>query len=137
MGKRYWLVKSEPSVYAYADLERDGRTVWDGIRNYAARLHLRAMRKGDDVLYYHSGDDRAVVGVCTVVREAYPEKTKDEGDWNAVDVAPVRRLAKPVPLSAIKATKALAGIALVRQGRLSVSPLAKTEFDLLLKMGAR
>src|SRR5678816_1546581 len=101
-------------------LEKDGRTVWDHIRNYTARNSLRAMKKGDDVLYYHSGDAKAVVGVATVVKEAYPEVTDDEGDWSVVDLAPLRPLKKAVTLATIKAQKSLAQIGLVRQGRLSV-----------------
>src|SRR5690348_9083466 len=132
MAKSYWLVKSEPTVYSYARLEKEGRAVWDGIRNYTARNSLREMKKGDEVLFYHSGKDKAVVGVCSVAKEAYPEKTKDEGDWSAVDVVPVRALAKPVTLAAIKGEKSLADIGLVRMGRLSVMPLKKAEFDRIL-----
>ena len=135
MAKSYWLVKSEPTVYSYERLEKEGKAVWDGIRNYTARNSLREMKKGDEVLFYHSGKDKAVVGVCTVVREAYPEKTKDEGDWVVVDVAPVRKLAKPVTLAVIKGEKSLAGIGLVRMGRLSVMPLAKGEYERILALG--
>lgn len=135
MPKSFWLVKSEPSVYAYARLAKEGRTVWDGIRNYTARNSLREMKEGDEVLYYHSGDERAVVGVAKVVKAAYPEKTKDEGDWVVVDLAPVRALPKAVPLADIKAEKSLAGIGLVRMGRLSVMPLEKAEFDRILALG--
>lgn len=131
----YWLVKSEPFVYSFADLERDGTTDWSGVRNYGARNNLRAMKEGDLVLFYHSNEGLEVVGVAKVVREHYPEETSDKGDWSAVDVAPVKRLAKPVALKAIKQTPELANIGLVRMGRLSVMPLDAEAFDAILKMG--
>jgi len=134
MAKQFWLVKSEPDVYPYEQLEKDGKTVWDHVRNYTARLHLRAMKKGDEVLYYHSGDVKAVVGIAKVVREGYPEVTDDEGDWTVVDVAPVKKLSKPVTLATIKAQKSLASIMLVRQGRLSVMSLKKAEFDRIVAL---
>ncbi len=131
---RYWLVKSEPGVYAWGDLVRDGRTRWDGVRNFAARNHLRAMKTGDPVLYYHSGDERAVVGVAEVAREHYPDPTAKEGDWSAVDLAPVRALPKTVELATIKSNKALSAMVLVKQGRLSVSPVTKAEWDTIVKL---
>jgi predicted RNA-binding protein with PUA-like domain len=131
----YWLVKSEPFEFSYDDLEKAGKTVWEGVRNYAARNHLREMRVGDLVLFYHSRKGLEVVGIAKVVREAYPDSTADKGDWSVVELTPYRRLEKPVPLTDIKNTPALADIALVRIGRLSVMPMAKSAFDLILEMG--
>lgn len=129
----YWLVKSEPSVYSYDQLEKDKHTVWDGVRNYAARLHLRAMKKGDQVLFYHSNEGLAVVGVAKVSKEAYQDPgTKD--DWSAVDLQPYKKLKKPVELETIKKTKSLANMALVRIGRLSVQPVTDKEFATILEM---
>jgi predicted RNA-binding protein with PUA-like domain len=135
-GRGFWLVKSEPSTYAFADLVREGCTVWDGVRNPLARNHLAAMKKGDLVLYYHSGEGREVVGVAKVVREAYPEPGAGDPRWVAVDLAPVRPLARPVALAAIKAEAKLRDIPLVRQGRLSVMPLPKPAFDHILALGS-
>lgn len=131
----YWLIKSEPGEYSYQDLEKEGRTMWNGVRNYAARNNLRAMKAGDLVLFYHSVDDKEVVGVCKVVREHYPDPTAEQGDWSAVDFAPVKPFATPVSLQAIKTTPELQQIGLVRIGRLSVMPLHESEFHLILKMG--
>jgi predicted RNA-binding protein with PUA-like domain len=131
----YWLVKSEPSVYSFDQLVKDGSTVWEGVRNYAARLHLNGMKKGDQVLFYHSGEGLSVVGVATVSKEAYPDPSTDDERWVAVDLKPLKALKKPVTLDAIKAEKKLKDIGLVRIGRLSVMPLKKEEFDLILKMG--
>lgn len=135
--KQCWLVKQEPESYSWNDLVREKRTSWTGVRNFAARNNLRRMSKGDDVLFYHSGDDKAVVGIATVIKEAYPDKTADEGDWSAVDLAPVRPLKRPVTLSEIKSTAALKEIALVRQSRLSVQPLGPKEFQMIVRMGDR
>lgn len=132
----YWLVKSEPFVFSFADLERDGRAMWDGVRNYTARNNLRAMRNGDLVLFYHSNEGLEVVGIAKVIKEAYPDPTAEKGDWSAVDLAPVKRLTIPVPLSLIKATPALQEIGLVRQGRLSVMPLHPREFECLLQLAS-
>lgn len=131
----YWLVKSEPGEYSFDDLLKDGTTVWSGVRNYAARNNLRAMKKGDPVLFYHSVDDREVVGISEVSREFYPDPTAETGDWSAVDLVPMRKLSQKVHLKAIKKTSGLQQIALVRIGRLSVMPLEKAEFELILKMG--
>ena len=136
MPKQYWLVKSEPDVYAFADLVRDENTVWDHVRNFQARNNLRAMKKNDEVLYYHSQTDKAVVGVAKVAREAYPEVTKDKGEWSVVELAPVRALKSPVTLAQIKAHAVLKSMALVKQSRLSVMPVTKAEFDALLKLGS-
>jgi predicted RNA-binding protein with PUA-like domain len=133
--KNFWLVKQEPSDYSWADFVADGSTSWTGVRNYAARNNLRRMSKGDEVLFYHSGEDKAVVGVSKVARTAYRDATAKEGDWNAVDLVPVKALPKPVTLHEIKSKPALKNIALVRQSRLSVMPLGAAEFQLIVKMG--
>jgi predicted RNA-binding protein with PUA-like domain len=133
---RYWMVKQEPTAYSWDDFTRDGRTAWTGVRNFLARNHLRAMRLGDAVLFYHSVVGKAVVGRAKVVREAYPDPTAKEGDWSCVDLAPVRRLATPVPLQQIKNTPALQELALLRQSRLSVVPMTKEEFETILEMGS-
>ena len=131
----YFLVKSEPETYSWQQFTKDGKTMWEGVRNYAARIHLRAMKNGDFVLFYHSGEDKAVFGIAKVMKEAYQDPTTTE-DWSVVDLAPVSALKKPVTLSAIKAEKKLKNIYLVRQGRLSVMPLGKDEFELIVKMGS-
>jgi predicted RNA-binding protein with PUA-like domain len=131
----YFLVKSEPSAYAWANLVRDKKTAWDGVRNFEARNTLRSMKKGDLVLYYHSGDDKAVVGIARVVREAYPDPTAPDEDWSVVDLAPVKKLAKTVTLATIKADKSLADFALVKRARLSVVPATTAEFESVLALG--
>jgi predicted RNA-binding protein with PUA-like domain len=130
----FWLVKSEPNKYAFADLVRDGRTVWDGVRNNAAALHLKAMKVDDEVLYYHSQEGLAVVGVAKVVREAFPDATDPAGRFVAVELAPVRALKRPVTLQEMKATPALAALEMIRQGRLSVSPVRPAEWAAILKL---
>ena len=129
-----WLVKSEPETYAYADLEREGRTVWDGVRNNAAALHLKAMRQGEEVLFYHSGAEKAVVGAAKVGKEAFPDSSDASGRFVAVELEPLRRLAQAVPLGALKAEPRLAGMAMLRQPRLSVSPVADAEWAQILRM---
>ena len=136
MPRQYWLVKQEPTTYSFDQLVADGRTMWDGVRNFQARSNLKAMQAGDRVLFYHSGSDPAVVGVCEVVREAYPDPTAKDGGWVAVDLAPVKKLKRPVPLAQVKAERTLRDIPLVRQSRLSVMPLEKTAFDAIVKMGS-
>jgi predicted RNA-binding protein with PUA-like domain len=131
-----WLVKSEPDVYSFADLVRDKKTVWDGVRNFAARNNLRAMKKGDVVLYYHSGDEKQVVGIARVAKAAYPDPSAKEGVWSAVDLTPVKAFSRAVTLAAIKATPKLSDFKLVKQGRLSVVPVAARELAELLKLGA-
>jgi len=131
----YWLVKSEPSTYSFQDLMKDKKTVWDGVRNFAARLHLRAMQKGDLVMFYHSNEDMAVIGIAKVSKTAYPDPTAKEGDWSAVDLVPHKPLKTPVTLAQIKAEKKLQNTGLVRIGRLSVMPLTEAEFNLISKMG--
>jgi predicted RNA-binding protein with PUA-like domain len=134
MLKKYWLVKVEPEAYAWADFVKDGKTAWTGVRNYQARNNLRAMQKGDPVFYYHSVTEKQVVGLARVERVAYADPTAKEGDWSAVDLVPVKPLAKPVPLDAIKADGILKDIPLVRHSRLSVSPLNETQFKRLLAL---
>jgi predicted RNA-binding protein with PUA-like domain len=135
--KNFWLVKQEPSSYSWSDLIAEGGTAWTGVRNYAARNHLRKMHDGDEVLFYHSGESKAVVGIAKVTRPAYPDATAKEGDWSAVDLAPVKSLRRSVSLREIKDNRHLRNIPLVRQSRLSVMPLAESEFRQIVKMGAR
>jgi predicted RNA-binding protein with PUA-like domain len=130
----HWLVKSEPNKYAFADLQRDGKTVWDGVRNNAAALHLKAMKVGDEVFYYHSQEGLEIVGVAKVVKEAFLDPSDPAGRFVAVELAPVRALKAPVSLSAMKANPVLAGLEMIRQGRLSVSPVRDTEWAAVLQM---
>ncbi len=130
----YWLVKQEPTAYSWQDFVRDGKTAWTGVRNFQARNHLRAMKAGDRVLFYHSVVGKEIVGIAEVVRTAYPDPTAKEGDWSCVDLKPVKALAAPVPLEAIKAEPSLAEIGLLRQSRLSVMPLSAAEFRTVLKL---
>jgi predicted RNA-binding protein with PUA-like domain len=131
----YWLVKQEPEDYSWANLVKDGRTAWTGVRNYTARNNLRSMKKKDPVLFYHSVKEKQVVGICRVEREAYPDPTGKEEDWTAVDLVPAKPLTKSVTLEALKADKALSGLTLLRQTRLSVVPLTKAQFERILKLG--
>jgi predicted RNA-binding protein with PUA-like domain len=133
--KNYWLVKSEPDSYSWDDLLADGKTSWTGVRNFTARNNLRSMRVGDEVLFYHSVTDKAVVGIAKVVRAAYPDSTAKEGDWSTVDLAPIKPLRHPVTLDQIKARRPLKSISLVRQSRLSVHALTGTEFREILRLG--
>ena len=132
----FWLIKSEPFVFSFEDLRRDGRATWDGVRNYQARNYLRAMEVGDLCLFYHSNEGLAVVGVARVSRAFFPDPTAESGDWSAVEVQPHEALSRPVTLAEIKATEALRQIGLVRNPRLSVMPLTEEEFQLILAMGA-
>lgn len=127
-----WLMKSEPESYGWADLERDSATEWDGVRNNAARLHLKAMREGDEAFFYHSMSDKAVIGIMRVTRAARPDPKAP--DWVTVRVEPVRKLARPVTLAEIKAEPALAKMELIRQSRLSVAPVRDEEWAKILKM---
>lgn len=136
MKTQYWLVKSEPVKYSWEKFNKDGRTFWDGVRNYQARNNLRNMREGDLVLFYHSNDGKNVVGIAKVVKEAYQDPTTSDPNWVVVDLAPVQSLKNPVSLEQIKAEERLKDISLVRQGRLSVMPLKATEFDKILEMGS-
>lgn len=135
MTIQYWLVKSEPAAYAWADLARDGRTAWTGVRNYQARIHLNAMKRGDRVLFYESVTTKAILGRAEVTKTAFPDTTAEEEGWVAVELKAVSAFAQPVSLAAIKARPALAKMALLRQSRLSVSPLSAREFETLVKMG--
>lgn len=130
----HWLVKSEPSAYSWDQLEKDKQTVWSGVRNYAARLHLRAMKKGDEVLFYHSNEGTEIVGIAKVAKEQYQDPTTEEEAWVAVDIKAYKRLKKPVTLAQVKADKKLAGMALVRIGRLSVQPVTDEEWEIIMKM---
>ena len=130
----YWLIKSEPGEYSYQDLEKDGKTIWEGVRNYAARNHLRQMKKGDFVLFYHSVDQKAVVGICKVAREFYPDPTAEKGDWSVVEFVPVKALPNPVHLHTIKSTQSLQDILLVKIGRLSVMPLEEKAYKKILEL---
>jgi predicted RNA-binding protein with PUA-like domain len=129
----HWLVKSEPETYSWDDLVADKQTDWTGVRNYAARIHLNAMRPGDAVLFYHSGESKSIVGVARVTKAAFPDKTADEEGWVAVQLAAVKPLAAPVTLAQVKADGMLKGMELVRQSRLSVSPVKPGEFARVLK----
>ena len=130
----YWLIKSEPSVYSWDQFEKDKHAVWDGVRNYAARIHLRAMKKGDEAFYYHSNEGLAIVGIAKIVKEAYQDPTTEDINWVAVDVKPVKKLKKPVTLAQIKSDKRLTGMALIKISRLSVSPVTSSEWDAILQL---
>ena len=130
----YWLVKSEPFVYPWERLVKEKKVCWDGVRNYAARLHLRAMKKGDSVFFYHSNEGMAIVGIARVKKEAYPDPTDPTETWSAVDLEPVKTLKLPVSLASIKSEKRLASMAFVKQSRLSVSPVTDKEWAVILEM---
>lgn len=130
----YWLVKSEPFKYSWDQLVADKKTFWDGVRNYAARNNLRAMKKGDQVFFYHSNEGLEIVGIAKVVKESYQDPTTDEEAWVVVDLAPVKKLKKPVSLAQIKATKALANMAILKLGRLSVTPVTDEEWETVLQL---
>ncbi len=131
----YWLVKSEPSSYSWDQLVKDKSTVWSGVRNYAARIHLKAMKKGDPVLYYHSNEGLEIVGIAKVSKEFYPDPTTDDEAWVAVDLKPDKRLHHPVSLEKIKTDKRLKEMALVRIGRLSVQPVTEKEWGVIMELG--
>jgi predicted RNA-binding protein with PUA-like domain len=130
----YWLVKQEPESYSWSDFVKDGKTAWTGVRNFAARLNLRAMKKGDAVFYYHSVTGKEIVGLAKVVKEAYPDPTATEGDWSAVNLVPDQPLKKPVSLEALKADRILKEMKLVTISRLSVSPVTKEQAERVLKL---
>ncbi len=134
---KYWLIKTEPGSYSWDQLVRDGRTFWNGVRNYQARINLRAMAVGDLCLFYHSLSDKAVMGVARVVREAYPDHTAEDGEWVMVDVEAVHALKTPVTIDMVKARPDLAEMVLVKNSRLSVQPVTKAQFDAVVKMGGR
>jgi predicted RNA-binding protein with PUA-like domain len=137
MTTQYWLVKSEPESYSWETFVKDGRTSWDGVRNFAARNHLRAMKVGDRVLFYASVTGKAVQGIAEVSKTAYADPTTEEGegDWSSVELKAVKPLKNPVSLEQMKSEAALKGMVLFRQGRLSVSPVTKEEFTLITKLG--
>jgi len=135
MTTQYWLVKSEPSAYAWADLVRDRRTAWTGVRNYAARLHLKTMQKGDEVFFYHSVETKSIVGLARVTKTFFPDPTAPGEDWAAVELTAVVALAQPVTLAQVKTDAKLQNIALVRQSRLSVMPLRPAEFEQIKLLG--
>ncbi len=132
--KNFWLVKQEPSSYSWSDFLADGETSWTGVRNFSARNNLRRMEKGDEVLFYHSGDEKGAVGIAKVTRIAYPDPTAKEGDWSTVGIAVVKPLARAVTLREIKGNSRLKGIPLIRQSRLSVMPLTEPEFREIVNM---
>ncbi len=130
------MVKQEPETYSWDDFVSDGVTDWTGVRNYQARNNLREMKTGERVLFYHSGKDKAVVGLAEVVKSAYPDPTADDNQWVAVDLKPIRALKNPVPLAAIRYDKRLSQLPLIRQSQLSVMSLSKDEFDVIIALGA-
>jgi predicted RNA-binding protein with PUA-like domain len=132
----YWLVKSEPEVYSWDTFVNDKTTIWDGVRNFQARNNLKAMRKGDTVLFYHSNEERQIMGRCNVVKEAYQDPTTENPAWVVVDLKAGKKLKKPVTLVQVKQTPELATIALIRQSRLSVMPLTDDEFTLIVALGS-
>ena len=132
---QYWLVKQEPEAYSWATLQKEGRTAWTGVRNFQARNNLRAMKEKDLVFFYHSVSEKQIVGIARVERTAYPDPTAEEGDWVSVDLAPVTPLEQPVSLEALKADPVLEGMRLLRQTRLSVTPLSAEQFRRILKLG--
>jgi predicted RNA-binding protein with PUA-like domain len=130
----YWLVKQEPESYSWSAFVKDGKTAWTGVRNFAARLHLRAMKKDDLVFYYHSMTGKEIVGLARVAKEAYPDPTATEGDWSCVDLVPAKPLKQPVGLEAIKSDKILKEMKLVKIGRLSVSPVTKEQYGRIMEL---
>ena len=130
----YWLVKQEPEAYSWEAFVKDGKTSWTGVRNFAARLNLRAMKKGDPVFYYHSNTGKEIVGLARVEKEAYPDPTATEGDWSSVDLAAVKALKKPINLDTLKTDKILKEMKLVKISRLSVSPVTKEEYHRILEL---
>ena len=135
MPTQHWLVKSEPETYSWDDLVRDKRTDWTGVRNYAARINLNAMKPGDEALFYHSGESKSIVGIAKITKAAFPDKTADEEGWVAVELAPVAPLKQPVTLAQVKAETALKDMALIRLSRLSVQPVKPAEFARIKKLG--
>jgi predicted RNA-binding protein with PUA-like domain len=134
MAASFWLVKTEPESYAWANLVKDGLAAWTGVRNYQARNNLRAMKRGDLVAFYHSVTDKQTVGLARVKKEAYPDPTATEGDWSCVDLVPVKALSKPIPLETLKTDPVLKEMALVRNSRISVTPVSGPQFERLLEL---
>jgi predicted RNA-binding protein with PUA-like domain len=137
MARAHWLIKSEPVKYPFEKLVADGHAVWDGVRNFEARNNLRAMKKGDLCLYYHSNEGKAVVGIARVSREAYPDPTAEGEDWSVVDVEPVRALARPVGLDELRAHRVLSKMMMLRRSRLSVVPVTDEEFAAILDLAKK
>ena len=135
MAKQHWMVKSEPASYSWEKFTKDGGTAWTGVRNFAARLHLRAMKPGDPVLFYHSVTGKEVVGIARVRRAAYPDPTATEGEWTAVDLEPSRALKRPVPLASLKSDPVTKDLPLIRQSRLSVMPVTPEAYARILELG--
>ena len=133
--KSFWIIKQEPSQYNWKQFEKDRETYWDGVRNYQARNNLKKMKKGDNLLFYHSVVGKEIVGIAEVTRESYPDPTTDDDRWVVVDLKPIKPFKVPVTLEEIKAHKELSEIALIKQTRLSVIPITKKEFQILLKLG--
>lgn len=133
----HWMVKSEPASYSWEQFVKDGGTAWTGVRNYQARINLRAMRKGDSVFFYHSVSEKAVVGIARVTKTAYPDATAEEGEWVCVDLVPVKPLPRPVTLEEMKGNPRLKELPLLRHTRLSVLPVRASEFDEILKLGQK
>ena len=133
--KSFWIIKQEPSQYNWKQFEKDRETYWDGVRNYQARNNLKKMKKGDNLLFYHSVVGKEIVGIAEVTRESYPDPTTDDERWVVVDLKPIKPFKVPVTLEEIKAHKELSEIALIKQARLSVMPITKKEFQILLKLG--
>ena len=133
----YWIFKTEPETYSFDDLEKDGLTNWNGVRNFQARNFLRECKKGDEVLIYHSGDEKAVIGVATICKEAYLDPEKGEDHWVQVDIKPKMRLKWTVPLKTLKSEKSLNALKLIRQSRLSVSPATKEEFEAIIRLSKK
>jgi predicted RNA-binding protein with PUA-like domain len=131
---KFWLVKQEPEDYSWGDFVKEGRSAWTGVRNYQARNNLRTMEKGDLVFYYHSGEEKQVVGIAQVDKAAYPDPTAREGDWSSVDLIPLKAVGQPVTLKEIKGDNVLKEMLLVRNSRLSVVPVSKAQFEKLLKL---
>lgn len=130
----YWLVKQEPESYSWSDFVKDGRTAWTGVRNFAARLNLRAMKKGDLVFYYHSNTGKEIVGLARVAKEAYPDPSATEGDWSCIDLTPEKPLKNPISLDVMKKDKILKEMKLVKVSRLSVSPVSKEQYDRIIQL---
>ena len=130
----YWLVKSEPDKYSWEQFQKDGKTFWDGVRNYAARIHLKSMKKEDEVLFYHSNEGLEIVGIAKVIKEHYQDPTSEDDAWVAVDLKPVKKLKKPVSLEQLKKDKRVADMALIRLGRLSVQPVKESEWKVIMEL---
>ena len=130
----FWLIKSEPFVFSFSDLQRDGFSMWDGVRNYGARNFLRAMERDDILLFYHSNEGLEIVGIAKVLHTAYPDPTAEKGDWSAIDIVPVKKLNKAVTLKEIKQHPELQDIGLIKQSRLSVMPITDVQFDIIMQL---